>query len=119
MSLRSPLLYLGLLLGLAAGLLYGWVLRPAQTVDTSPASLRQDYRTDYVLMVAEIYAGDRDAPRASARLAALGSPSPAAHVEAAMEYATDQGFSTQDIERLSLLARGLQDLATGAEASSP
>jgi hypothetical protein len=107
--IRSPFLYIGLVLGLAAGLLFGWVLRPEQTIDSSPASLRQDYRTDFVLMVAEVYAGDRDASGASARLAALGPPSPASHVEAAMSYATTEGFPAGDLERLSLLARGLQD----------
>ena len=119
MSLRSPFLYIGLLLGLAGGLLYGWLLRPAQTVDTSPASLRQDYRTDFVLLVAEIYAGDQDASRAAARLAALGPVSASEHVEAAMAYATAQGFAAQDLERLSLLARGLQDSAAGSQAGSP
>jgi hypothetical protein len=119
MSFRSPFLYIGLLLGLAGGLLYGWVLRPAQTVDSSPASLRQDYRTDFVLMVAEIYSGDQDASRAAARLAALGPQSPSAQVEAAMNYATAQGFASQDLERLSLLARGLQDAPGASETSSP
>ena len=42
-----------LLLGIALGLLVGWVLVPIQYVDTTPDTLRGDYRADYVLMVAE------------------------------------------------------------------
>jgi hypothetical protein len=38
--------------GLALGLLYGWVLSPVKYVDTTPNTLRADYQTDYVLMVA-------------------------------------------------------------------
>ena len=119
MSLRSPRLWIGLLLGLAAGLLYGWVLRPVELYNTAPNSLRQDYRTDYVLMVAEAYATEADLPLAMVRLAALGPQSPVEFIEAAITYATAQEFAPQDIERLSRLARDVQRLPPTAEINPP
>ncbi|MGB9897013.1 hypothetical protein, partial [Thermanaerothrix sp.] len=52
-----------LAIGLGLGLYLGWGVLAAQPNDTSPDSLRADYRADYVLMVAEIYQheGDPDA----------------------------------------------------------
>lgn len=51
---------LGLALGLGLGLLVGWVLWPVQYTNTAPAQLRQDYRTDYILMVAAAYRVEGD-----------------------------------------------------------
>ncbi len=43
----------GLVLGVWLGLWYGWRVSPVRYVSTTPDLLRQDYRDDYVLMVAE------------------------------------------------------------------
>jgi hypothetical protein len=40
-------------LGVAIGLFYSWTINPVQVVDSTPDTLRLDYRSDYVLMVAE------------------------------------------------------------------
>jgi hypothetical protein len=119
MGLRSPRLWIGLVLGLAAGLAYGWVLRPVELYDTAPGSLRQDYRTDYVLMVAEAYASDGDLPQALVRLAALGPQPPGQYVEQAMAYGTEQGFPAPDLANLSQLARDVQRAPPTAEIRSP
>ena len=71
--LRNLRFWIGLILGLAAGLLYGWLLQPVHVTDTGLASLRQDYRTDYVLMVAEAYGGEGGLSLAVQRLAALAA----------------------------------------------
>ncbi|HET7010327.1 MAG TPA: hypothetical protein VFI11_06095 [Anaerolineales bacterium] len=119
MSLRSPRLWLGLALGIAAGLLYGWVLQPVELYDTAPSSLREDYRTDYVLMVAEAYGVEADRTQAVVRLAALGPQPPIEFVESAIAYATANGFAAQDIERLSRLARGLGTAPPAAGIQPP
>ena len=117
MSLRSPLLYVGVVLGLAGGLLYGWVLHPAAPPTAAPAALRQDYRTDYVLMVAEAYQAERDIDLAAQRLAQLGPATPAAIVDEAVAYANRQGFAAGDMELLSRLARDLNAAPAPATAS--
>lgn len=117
--LRRLRFWIGLVLGLSAGLLYGWVLHPAQAADSGPGSLRQDYRTDYVLMVAEAYSGEDDLPHALQRLNALGSESPSAYVDSAIAYASDQGFDAADLELLSRLARALAAASASGSAPSP
>ncbi len=107
------------LLGVALGLLYGWLLQPVRYVDTAPGSLRSDYRTDYVLMVAQVYAGDQDLQTAQVRLASLG-PQPAADlVTRALTYAVDHGLSRFDLDTLNQLAIALREAAPTAEIQSP
>ncbi len=100
----------GLLAGLVLGLVYGWLIRPVEYVDTAPASLRVDYRTDYVLMVAEAYGAEDDLELAQVRLAALGPEPPALLVEEALEFAETQDFSPADLERLDRLRADLESI---------
>ena len=97
----------GLLLGVAGGLVYGWVISPVQYTNASPAVLRPDYRNDYVLMVAESYQADHDIRRAASELAELGQPDLPGLVKETLT--TDQlaGYAPLDLERLKGLAEGL------------
>ncbi|NOH04145.1 MAG: hypothetical protein HND47_20315 [Chloroflexi bacterium] len=65
-----------LILGAALGLVYGWALDPVEYTDVPPNILREDYRVDYVLMVAEAYRRDFDAETAARRIAVLGGRIP-------------------------------------------
>jgi hypothetical protein len=110
---------LGIILGIGLGLVYGWLLTPVEFVDTSPDSLRADYRTDYVLMVSEAYQRDVDAEEARRRLAALGPDAPAQIVAGALEFAQDQGFAGLDIERLEGLHSALERRLASPEIRNP
>ncbi|HEX8992443.1 MAG TPA: hypothetical protein VF784_12260 [Anaerolineales bacterium] len=105
------------LLGIAAGLIYGWVINPVKFVDTTPASLRADYRADYVLMVAESYRANQDAALAGRRLAILGSESPATISQSAALTARQSGFSPDDINLIQELTRALQASQTIPQAA--
>jgi hypothetical protein len=83
---------LAVLLGAAAGLFYGWVVNPVEYVDIAPESLRVDYKTDYVLMVAEAYQVDHDLELAVRRLALLGSSTPSNIVANALSYALQHEY---------------------------
>lgn len=109
----------GLVLGIGLGLLYGWVIRPVEYVNTTPDSLRADYRADYVLMVAEGYAGDGDLALAQVRLAALGPQPPSQLVVDAIGYGIDHDFARADLEMLNRLAIALRALSPTAEIGSP
>lgn len=105
--------------GLLLGLIYGWGIQPVEYYDTGPDSLRVDYRTDYVLMVAEAYDGEGDIDRAIQRLAALGPRPPFETASEALAYAREHDFPAADLERLAALADDLRALAPTAEISGP
>lgn len=112
-------LMVALLVGAAVGLIYGWVVQPVRYVDTAPGSLRADYRTDYVLMVAQAYTTEQDLQTAQVRLASLGPQAPADLVTAALTYAVDRGFTRADLETLNQLAVALRSAAPAAEIQAP
>jgi len=108
-----------ILLGIALGLIYGWVIDPVDYVDTPPNTLRADYKADYVLMVAEIYGVDRDAEMAVRRLTYLGDPSPVDSVQNAMIFAVDAGYAANDLRLLRDLSDAMAPLAQPAGGSTP
>lgn len=82
-------------IGLIIALFYTWKINPVQLKDTSPDTLRQDYKTDYVLMVAEIYHANGDLETARMNLALLGSETPDKIVEDALDYARGGSNNSQ------------------------
>jgi hypothetical protein len=85
---------IGLAVGLGLGLVYAWVLRPVQYVDTAPNSLRADYQATYVQLAARAYRVDGDLGRARTRLSLLGMRDPAQGVAAMAQRATAGGDQT-------------------------
>ena len=98
---------LALILGIAGGLVYGWVISPVEYMDTTPETLRQDFRVDYVLMVAEAYAIDGDLDQAGRQLAVLGSDQSSKLAANALEYAQKDNYSPDEQELLHRLALDL------------
>ena len=96
------------IIGVVLGLAYGWILEPVQYTDITPDALRIDYRTDYVLMVAEAYHAEQDPALASKRLAVLGSKAPVLIVEEAYDYAQQAAYTAEDLTRMQDLAVALQ-----------
>jgi hypothetical protein len=105
----SPLI-IGIISGALIAVVYGWLVRPVEYIDTSPDSLRVDFRTDYVLMVSESYSADQNLTLAQVRLAALGPQAPDDYVTQAIDYALEQSFSQADLGRLNALAIALRTL---------
>ena len=104
--------FIALTVGVALGLVYGWKISPVEYTDAPPNILREDYRTDYVLMTAEAYRGEQNAETAARRLAILGSESPAQIVASALDYATNNGFTNDEVMLL-------QDLLTAMQTYQP
>jgi len=98
---------IGIAAGGALGVAIGWWLWPVTYTNTSPSALREDYRDEYVLMVATAYEADRDRSRARERLALLDSEEPSAPVVGLAQRLIDQGGSERDIARLARLAQAL------------
>lgn len=69
---RGPwYLLTGLLIGIALGLGFAWLVSPVEYINTSPASLRADFKDQYRALVAVSYLASGNAERARKRLAEL------------------------------------------------
>ena len=98
--LRWLFFILSAIIGIGLGLVYGWVVSPVEYVDTTPSSLRSDFRTDYVLMVAETFQHDHDIQSAARHLAILGSQPPYQITTDALNFAQLNNFNPEDITLL-------------------
>jgi hypothetical protein len=116
MSPRLARVLVGLAVGLALGLGYAWLLQPVTYYDTAPASLRVDYRTDYVLMVAQAYQAEGDLSQALLRLAALGPEAPQEIVSQATAFAEANAFPDEDRQILLDLAADLGEIPSAPTA---
>lgn len=65
-------LLVGIIVGLAAGLFWGWELDPVEYKNSSLDALAPHYKENYTVMVADGYQVDRDVSAALARLQLLG-----------------------------------------------
>ena len=96
-----------IVIGGAVGLAVGWYLRPIPMGAVSPIALRSDYRTDYVLMVAEVFDSEKDLTKAMRRLEFLGGDPPARLSQVAVIRAGELGYDQRDLELLAKLAQAL------------
>lgn len=97
-----------LVIGIALGLVYGWVIDPIEYTDVPPNILREDYRVDYILMTAEAYQSDFDPETAARRLAILSSESPADMTASALDYAIRNNFTQDELQALQTLLTAMQ-----------
>jgi hypothetical protein len=112
-KILSILLALGV--GIGLGLIYGWVIEPVEFTDVTPDLLREDYRVDFVLMTAEAYQNDFDPETAAKRLALLGSQPPASYIVSAIEYASLNAFTQDELTALQSLLTAMQTYQPGAD----
>ena len=105
------------ILGIALGLLYGWILDPVKFVDTPPSSLRADYRADYVLTIAESFNASKDADFARRQLAILGTDAPAVLCARALQTARQVGYPPDDQALMQELMLAMQAAAPGPAAT--
>lgn len=94
--------------GLGIGLFYGWIINPVKYVDTTADTLRADYKTDYVLMVSEIYKMDGDIEQAVQRLTLIDSRPAALVTSEGLRNARTLGYSPADLSLIEALAQALQ-----------
>jgi hypothetical protein len=116
---RWLLILLAMLVGVTLGLLYGWVIDPVQYVDTTPETLRADYRTDFVLMTAEVYQAEQNPELAARRLALLGSRPPAEIAAEALQNARQMGYAPADLSLLQNLTLALQSWQPASPQTQP
>jgi hypothetical protein len=96
---------IAMLFGAAAGIGYGWWLRPMTYTQGNLSNLRLDYRTDYVLMVAGIYNREQNMDEARSRLDQLDPGSPERAAREALLNAGQLGYSQTDLQLLADLVQ--------------
>ena len=110
---------LAILVGLLVGLAFGWLLIPAAPRNTTLDSLRSDYQADYVLMVAENFAVDRDSSAATVALQKISNSNPpVVTVKQAIIMGQQLGYSEREQQQLLDLEAALSSaLPTQSEAT--
>ncbi len=103
-----PLL-LAVVAGLAAGLLYTWMIDPIET-GSPPDSLSLEDKLTYLALIGDLYAYEGNLDRTRARLAELGIEADGPTLAVLIEQYLDNGGSPEDMRNLARLA---QDLGAG------
>jgi hypothetical protein len=106
-SARQAVPVIGLVVGLALGLVYTWIIAPVEHVNTYPALLRTDYRQDWVRLAALSYVADGDLRRARARLDGLQHEDVTSAVQALIEEYAAAGQPADTLRSLTTLAKAL------------
>ncbi len=119
-SLRWVTFILAIFIGLAAGLIYGWVINPVRYVDATLADLHEDFKTDYVWMVAEAFQAEKNSTLATERLSPLGVPSAQAVHDALLSAMQSKSkFRDSDLEKIRKLEQALRDAGIASPTPSP
>jgi len=98
---------IGLAVGVGVGLLFGWAIWPVQYYDTAPADLHDDYKEDYIRLIASTYAVDKDLEAAKTRLAYLNSDALTVQLVDLAEHLISQQGPAVTITALVNLSRDL------------
>jgi len=115
---RWVFFFLAIILGVTGGLFLGWIVFPPDAKDTAVESLRIDYKTDYVLMVAEVFNNDGNINQAILRLNFLGDELPQEMVRSALLFAEPR-YTDADIILLRTLLQSLPAPEPGVEENNP
>jgi len=105
---------LALILGIALGLTYSWMLSPVQVIDSAPEALRADFKDQYRAAIAASYASNGDLTRAQSRLALLKDADvyQALSAQAQQLLAAGQTRESQQVAQLASALQGLAPVAT-------
>lgn len=117
---RGPwFLLTGLFIGLAIGLLVSWVVLPVEYVDTTPESLRADFKDEYRYLIASAYAANNNLERARARLNLLADGDMAAALNNQSQRLLEAGASEASVLVLENLASALMTQPGSTPAAEP
>lgn len=111
-------LLIGLALGIGLGLVISWGIAPAAYTNTTPSTLRNNFKDSYRALIASAYTSTNDLERAQNRLTALEDENPveALTIQAQRELATGD---LQQSEALAGLAAALQTDGEPVTATKP
>ena len=95
---------LAIILGIGAGLAFGWLVIPPKAPSNAPMErLRVDYETDLFLMTAEFFEGEPDTLLALDQLAKISPVDPLTLVGNSLSYASQIGYPQTDLQLIEHL----------------
>lgn len=109
-------LLLGLLIGIAAGITYSWVINPISYSETTPYSLRPQYRQEYFLLTALSYSQNGDLMKAEERLASFSDLALPAELSRLAQQNLSQERPVAEARALAQLAAALSGSPTEVSA---
>jgi hypothetical protein len=109
----------GVILGIALGLLYSWLINPVKYVDAPPYSLRAYYKDEYRALIASAYLYNRDLLRAQERLVQLKDDNPVQVLALQAQQAHAEGHPIEEVQALNALALAMGGVITPGGTSLP
>lgn len=97
-------LIVGLVLGLAAGLVYAWVIAPPEYYDTYPPLLSKAYRDDWTRLTALAYGAEGNWSRTQLRLQDIPTADIRDIAEKTLDQAVEAGRPLDVLQKLARLA---------------
>jgi hypothetical protein len=97
----------GMVIGLAMGLVYSWIISPVRYINAPPYALRQDYKDEYRALVAAAFLYNNDLARAQQRLAMLNDDESAQSMTMKAQQALADGYPDEEVKALGILALAL------------
>lgn len=107
----------GLLIGLVLGIVYAWLISPVEYTDTSPASLRADFKDEYRYLIAASHRVHGNLERTLARLSLLDDPEPVAALGEQAQRLLAANAPASSVRALADLAEVLQATALPVASS--
>ncbi len=98
---------IAIVVGFSLGLLYAWVISPIRYIDTTPNTLRADFKDQFRIAIAAAYASTHDLGRAKARLALLGDSDSDQALIAQAQRMLAAGESIDVVQQVAQLAANL------------
>jgi len=98
---------IAIVIGFSLGLLYAWVISPIRYIDTTPNTLRADFKDQFRIAIAASYASTHDLGRAKARLALLGDADTSQALTAQSQRMLAAGEAREDVQQVAQLATNL------------
>lgn len=105
---RFIFFFLAILIGVGAGLAFGWMMMPPAAPTNAPLdSLRADFKTDLVLMVAEDFQTEPNPMQALGQLDRLDEGDPITLLGNSIQYAQAIGYPAEDLKMMQDLLNSI------------
>lgn len=115
--------FIAMAIGAVAAMYYGWKINPVRYTETTPDTLRIDYKTDYVLMVAEAFKTEGDLDLSVRRLVLISDDLPVDIVTKAIQYASnltgEDAYSSADLELMQNLEDAIKSQSAVPGKAAP